>query len=153
MRCQTRHRNERSDSVAWLFVSRSNIEIVFADWLDAIRRGDIDLMERTLAPDVVHRGVRPEMICKGRGQVLAMAGRRAVDLPAVDALELVAAGDCVVLSVRGPELGPPIDETSEEVTGQASIVFTLRDGKVVSMQDYMERAAALNAAGADGGWL
>ncbi len=133
--------------------TRSNIEIVFADWLDAIRRGDLERMEQTLAPDVVHQGVRPEMICRGREQVLALAGRRAVDLPAVDAIELIAAGDSVVLSVRGPDLGPPIDETGERASGQASIVITLLDGVIVEMQDYWRRADALAAAGVDDDWL
>lgn len=133
-------------------VSRSNIEIVFADWLDAIRRGDVELMKQALAPDVVHRGVRPEMICEGRDQVLALAGRHAVDLPAVDALELVAAGEHVVLSVRGPEIGVP-PEGSDRPRGQATIVFTLRDGVIVEMQDYLRRADALAAAGADDGWV
>ena len=33
--------------------------------------------------------------------------------------------------------------------GQASIVFTLRDGMITQMQDYLTRAEALAAAGAN----
>jgi hypothetical protein len=33
--------------------------------------------------------------------------------------------------------------------GQASIVFTLRDGLITHMQDYLSRGEALAAAGAD----
>jgi hypothetical protein len=130
----------------------TNIEIIFAGWLDAIRRGDAELMKETLAPEVIHHGIRPEMICEGRDEVLAMAGRWAVDLPAVDAVELVSTGEHVVLSVRGPELGAPADE-SDRPRGQASIVFTLRDGVIVEMQDYLRRADALAAAGAVDGWV
>jgi hypothetical protein len=131
----------------------TNIEIVFAGWLDAIRRGDLALMEQTLAPDVVHHGIRPEMICRGRDQVMAMAGRRAVDLPAVDAIELIAAGGRVVLNVRGPELGAPAEEDDDRPRGQASIVFTLRGGVIVEMQDYLRRADALAAAGVADDWM
>jgi len=40
--------------------AQSNIEIIFADWLDAMRRGDLETMAGRLAPDVVHQGVKPE---------------------------------------------------------------------------------------------
>ena len=62
------------------------------------------------------------------------------------ALELVAAGEQVVMNVRGPGIGPPISDSEEEHYDQASIVFTLRDGKIVRMQDFMHRQDALNAA-------
>ena len=52
----------------------SNIEIIFADWLDAMRRGDLETMAGRLAPDVVHQGVRPELICRNREQVIDMVG-------------------------------------------------------------------------------
>jgi ketosteroid isomerase-like protein len=130
---------------------RSNIEIVFADWLDAMRRGDIDRMERALAPDVVHAGVRPDWVCNGRDAVLDMARNRSRQLPEVLALELVAAGEHVVMSVRGPELGPEPDDSGNH-RGQACVVFTLRDGLIVHMQDYLRRADALSAAGAEIAW-
>jgi hypothetical protein len=89
----------------------SNIEIIFADWLDAMRRGDLETMAGRLAPDVVHQGVRPELICRNREQVIDMVGRRAGRVPPVEAIELIAAGDHVVMSVRGAGIGPPVDAT------------------------------------------
>ena len=127
----------------------TNIEIVFAGWLDALRRGDVALMEQTLAPEVVHRGIRPEWSCNGRQEVLDMQRDR--PLPDVEALELVAAGDKVVMSVRAPQVGAPLDDDAPP-RGQACIVFTLAGGKIVSMQDYLRRDDALAAAGANGGW-
>src|SRR5690242_1492161 len=125
---------------------RSNVEVVFAGWLDAIRRGDLDAMRDALAPDVVHQGIRPEWICRNRDEVLAMAGGRSGDaLPAVDALELIEAGDQVVMSVRGPGIGPPIAGDWEERTGTLSVVIVLKDGLIVRMQDYEHRADALAA--------
>jgi ketosteroid isomerase-like protein len=130
---------------------QSAIEIIFADWLDAIRSGDVKRMAGRLAPDVVHHGVRPDLVCTGREAVLFRVGTRAAHPPTVDAIELVAAGDQVVLSVRGPELGVGLEE-GESPRGQASMVFTLRQGLIVKIQDYPSRGAALEAAGADGGW-
>lgn len=129
----------------------SNVEIVFADWLDAIRRGDIERMRARLAPDVVHQGVRPEYVCRNRDEVMAQAGWRAGRAPAVEAIELVAAGDHVVMSVRAPDIGAPADPEAAP-PGQASIVFTLRDGLIVRMQDFPTRAGALEAAGSAFGW-
>ena len=128
--------------------AQSNIEIIFADWLDAMRRGDLETMAGRLAPDVVHQGVRPELICRNREQVIDMVGRRAGRVPPVEAIELIAAGDHVVMTVRGAGIGPPVDDDEDEARGQATVVYTLADGKIVRMHDYLHRAEALEAAGA-----
>jgi ketosteroid isomerase-like protein len=130
----------------------SNIEIIFADWLDAMRRGDLDTMAARLAPDVVHQGIRDEWICRNRDEVLHNVRGRAGRVPPVEALELVAAGDQVVMSVRAPGVGPPVDDASGAPRGQAVVVFTLRDGLIVRMDDYAQRADALVAAGASIAW-
>ena len=126
----------------------SNIEIIWSDWLDAMRRGDMDTLAARLAPEVSHRGIRPDMICPDRESVLANARDRSQDLPDVGAIELVAAGDHVVLSVRAPSVGVPLTDDAPP-RRQASIVFTLRDGLITQMQDYLSRAEALAAAGAE----
>jgi ketosteroid isomerase-like protein len=126
----------------------SNIEIIWADWLDAMRRGDMDALASRLAPEVSHHGVRPELVCPDREAVLDNARNRAEELPDVGAIELVAAGDHVVLSVRAPSVGVPLEDDAP-MRGQASIVFTLRDGMITRMQDYLSRAEALEAAGAE----
>jgi ketosteroid isomerase-like protein len=127
---------------------RSNIEIIWADWLDALRRGDLDALAARLAPEVIHLGVRADLICPDRDAVLASARARADALPDVGAIELVAAGDRVVLSVRAPTVGMPLADDAP-MRGQASIVFTLRDGLITHMQDYVSRREALAAAGAE----
>jgi ketosteroid isomerase-like protein len=133
-------------------VAESNIEIVFDGWLDARRRGDLQAMAARLAPDVVHQGIRPELVCRNRDEVLARVRRGRGRLPVPDAIELVAAGDNVVLSVRGPGIGVPADEGSAEPRGEATIVFTLEGGKIVRMQDYLHRSDALQAVGATAPW-
>jgi ketosteroid isomerase-like protein len=128
--------------------AQSNIEIIFADWLDAMRRGDLETMASRLAPDVVHQNVKPEWICRNRQEVIDMVGQRVGRVPPVEAIELVAAGDHVVMSVRGVGIGPPVEGEEDEARGQATIVYTLVDGKIVRMHDYLHRAEALEAAGA-----
>src|SRR6478752_581625 len=67
--------------------AQSNIEIIFADWLDAMRRGDLETMASRLAPDVVHQGVKPEWICHNRQEVIDMVGQRIGRVPPVEAIE------------------------------------------------------------------
>jgi ketosteroid isomerase-like protein len=128
----------------------TNIEIIFTDYLDAIRRGDVEAVAAPLAPQVSHHGVRDDLVCPDRASVIASLRNRARDLPAVEAIELVAAGDHVVLSVRAPSVGMPLeaDADPEARRGRASIVFTLHDGLITQMQDYPSRTEALAAAGA-----
>src|SRR6476659_7075408 len=130
----------------------SNIEIIFADWLYAMRRGDLETMASRLAPDVVHQGVKPEWICHNRQEVIDMVGQRVGRVPPVEAIELIAAGDHVVMSVRGVGIGPPVDDDADQGRGQATIVYTLVDGKIVRMHDYLHRAQALEAVGATVAW-
>jgi hypothetical protein len=131
--------------------SRSTMETVF-EWVDARRRADVDAITSRLSADVQHVGIRPGMLCRNRDEVVSLV-RRAGPIPTdVDAFELLAAGDKVVLSVRGPGLGVPADEESDVPRGQATIVFTVRDGVIVHMQDYLHRQDALDAVGAATSW-
>jgi ketosteroid isomerase-like protein len=124
----------------------NSLEIIFADWLDAIRRGDMDCLAARLAPDVVHQGVRADDVCRGRDAVLERMRSHSAQPPEVSAIELIDAGDQVVLSVRAPEVGVSLEDDGP-ARGQATILFTLRDGMIVHMQDYVSRAEALAAIG------
>jgi ketosteroid isomerase-like protein len=126
----------------------TNIEIIWADWVDAIRRGDIERLAKRISPETVHRGVRPELICRNGAEVVENARSASEQLPQVEAIELIAAGDHVVLGIRAPDIGP------EGEQGQVFIVFTLRDGLIVEIQDYVARHDALTAAGTSdpSGW-
>ncbi len=125
----------------------TNVEIVFVDWLDAIRRGDLDRLARRLGPGVVHQGVRPELVCPDRDAVVANAARAAAALPAVDAVELIGVGDHVILSVRAPHFGEPA-VAGDPRRGRATIVFTIRESVIVHIQDYLSRDEALAACAA-----
>jgi ketosteroid isomerase-like protein len=127
-----------------------NLEIIFSDWIDALRRGDLDAVASRLAPDVVHQGVRDELVCEGCDAVLARLRRRATHPPQVTAVELVESGDHVVLSLRAQGIGVPTGE-EEQARGQATIVFTLRDGLIIRMRDHLDRGSALASIAADEG--
>ena len=125
-----------------------NLEVIFSDWLDALRRGDIDRIATRLDPAVVHQGVRSGLVCNGREAVVERVRLMARQPPDVTAVELVEVGEHVVLSVRARGVGVPEDPDATEMRGQATIVFTLHDGQIVRMQDYLTREAALAAVGA-----
>jgi ketosteroid isomerase-like protein len=125
-----------------------NLEVIFSDWLDALRRGDVDRIAARLDPAVVHQGVRPELVCRGRDAVVERVRRMAQQPPDVTAVELIEVGEHVVLSVRASGVGVPEDPEATGDRGQATIVFTLDDGQIVHMQDYLTREAALAAVDA-----
>ena len=122
------------------------MQVVFA-LVDARRRRDIDAVTELLDPDVVHQGVTEELVCHSREQVLHNVRRsfaRADD--GVDHLELVSAGDSVVLGVSGPQFR---DAPWVALGAQLFIVHTVREGHVVLMRDFVSRAEAFRAAGVD----
>ena len=64
----------------------------------------------------------------------------------VDALEVISAGDHVVVGLRGPGFnGVPGDVAT---VGQIYNMFTFRGGKVIRWRDYRTREQALAAASA-----
>jgi ketosteroid isomerase-like protein len=124
-------------------VSQTNLEIVLGYWLDALRRGDFEAITARLDPHVRWEGVRPELVCPNRDAVLDLLPR--LGLSDVEAIELIGAGDKVVLGVRNPELQ---EIAGVQFHGQVFNVITLRDGKIVQIEDYTRRGDALKAAGA-----
>ncbi|MEA2451059.1 MAG: SnoaL-like domain [Thermoleophilaceae bacterium] len=126
--------------------TQANIALVLDGWLQPVQRRDFEALGRHVHPDVFWQGLRPEYRCDGRDEVLAFFARGEDPATAVDRVELLAGDDHVVVSVRSPGL-----ETVGEVRvdGQVHLVFTLRDGLIVRIEDYAARADALRAAGID----
>ena len=125
---------------------RQPLEVLVA-WLDAMRRQDLQALSDCYAPDVVWRGVVPDAVCHNRQEVLDnLAEQLSEGLPRVEALELVATDNAVVLGVRSPDL---TEVAGVPLAGQIFNVFTVVDGRIVAVQDHPGRAAALHAAGAN----
>jgi ketosteroid isomerase-like protein len=123
-------------------IGQENLETVMIDFLGALRRGDFEAAAGLLDLEVSWQGLREEWVCHGREEVLdtfrwALEQRREID-----ALEFTRGGDQVVLGARGKNIGP-----LEEPLDQIFNVFTLRDGRIVRIDDYRSRREALMAAG------
>ncbi len=62
----------------------------------------------------------------------------------IDALEFTRVGDQAVFGARGPSITAAEDEP---LGGQIFNVLTLRDGRIIRIDDYRNRREALTAAG------
>ena len=112
------------------------------DHFHARRRHDLDAVAAGLDPEVVHQGVLPELVCNGRPAVLERMRRSLGDGDSqIERLELHAAGDHVVVGVAGPRFReiPFLD-------GEIFMVFAVRDGQILRIDDYRTRDEAFLAA-------
>lgn len=112
-----------------------NLRIVFAGWVDALRRNDLAAVERHLHPDAVWQGLRPDLICGDRAAVLDNVSHDQGWLPDVGSIELFADGDQVLFGVHSPDLV----EGGEALDEQIYDVFTIVDGLIVRMDEYRTR--------------
>jgi len=124
-----------------------NIKVILSDWLDALRRHDLDAIEQRMAPEVFWQGIREDFVCVDREEAMKLLREQEREEHGVEALELVATEEKVVLGVRSNQLrevgGVPLG-------GQIFQVFTLREDVIVRVDEYERRGEALAAAGADG---
>jgi hypothetical protein len=116
---------------------QGNLDTVMIDFLGALRRGDFGAAAGLLDPGVVWQGLREEWACRGRDDVIDTFRWGLYEHRNVDALEFLRAGERVVMGARGPTLTEIGDEPVE---GQIFNVFTVRDGRVVRIDDYRRRA-------------
>jgi ketosteroid isomerase-like protein len=77
-----------------------NIKTILTDWLDALRRHDLAAVERRMAPDVFWQGMRENFVCRDRAEALEMLRESQREEHGVEALELIATEEKVVLGVR-----------------------------------------------------
>ena len=125
-------------------IGQENLETVMIDFFGALRRGDFDAAAALLDPDIAWQGLREEWVCRGREEVLATFRSGLEQRREIDALEFTRGGDQVVLGARGPSIS---EVGGEPLGGQIFNVFTLRNGRIVGIDDYRGRTEALAAAG------
>lgn len=100
----------------------------------AFLRGDLDALREAMDPEAQWLWYEPgPWDCHGREAVLDRLGQRVGAITGLDGV--VAGGELVALEASGPELA-------------AHLVITLRDGRIVRLEDHRSRADALVAAGA-----
>jgi SnoaL-like domain len=123
-------------------IGQENLETVMIDFFGALRRGEFEATAGMLDPEVSWQGLREEWVRHGREEVIDMFRWGLEQRREIDALEFTRGGEQVVLGARGPNIGP-----AEEPLGQIFTVFTLRDTRIVRIEDFRGRREALNAAG------
>jgi ketosteroid isomerase-like protein len=120
---------------------------------EAVLHGDLELLEDLMAPDLSWRWwERGPWDCESREEALAVIGERLSQRAIGELRQVTDLGEgrvLVVLGLRadseisGADLGLPKGHA------ETAHVVTIRDGKVVTMQDYRSAAEALDALGAD----
>jgi ketosteroid isomerase-like protein len=122
---------------------QSNVELARRGY-EAALRGDLDTIREFLHPDVRWHGGNPEATgaCRNRDQALEFMrrarGRRGVG----ELVDIVDAGEKVVVIIRPPSSG-------DEPSALSANVTTFRDGKVVEMVHYTNPEDAFVAAESD----
>jgi ketosteroid isomerase-like protein len=122
-------------------MTESNVEIARRGF-EAALHGDLDAVREFLDPDVEWHGGDPSAAgaCHYRDQALAFM-RQALSRRRIGELvDVVGAGDRVVVIMRPPSEGGEPAALSANVT-------TFRDGKAIEMVHYPNPADALAAAG------
>lgn len=118
---------------------------IVVGWLDAMRRGDLDEVERWLDPDITWRGVREAAVCRNRKEVIDMLQGSLEGRLGAEAVELIAAEGAAVLGAKVPGLA---EIGGTDVRGQLFNVFRVGCGRIMAVEDYPLREEALAAAGA-----
>jgi ketosteroid isomerase-like protein len=123
-------------------MSTGNAELVRSSF-DAFLRGEWDTLSEAMDPGVQWLWHEPgEWDCHDRRKVLATLFERQRQGVVTHLKAVIEVDERVFVEVTGPrleELGLP--------GARACMVVTVRDGRIVLMQDYPSRAAALAAAG------
>jgi ketosteroid isomerase-like protein len=120
-------------------MSDANVELARRGF-EAISRGDVDAVGELLAPDVKWHGGDPAVGCQNRKEALHFMRQARGRQPGAELVELIDAGDKVVVILR---------RTADdgESTELVANLTTFRDGKVVEMVHYADPGDARAAAG------
>lgn len=111
--------------------------------VDAVLRGDVDAVADLLDPEVKWHGGDPSSpgACVNRAQVLAFIRKGRARRRGVEIVDVVAAGDKVVVI-----MGPPAEDDGSRAWTIANVT-SFRDGKAVEIVHFPDVADALAAAG------
>ena len=130
-------------------MSRENMEVA-RRYAELWERSEWDAMEELAHPDIeMHAtvgGVEEGRVRRGIVEIRREyeTAEESWDEHIIEVEELVDAGDQVVVlhreTMRGKSSGVDLEV-------EAAVLVDFRDGRIVRMQGYMDRAAALEAAG------
>jgi ketosteroid isomerase-like protein len=122
-------------------VSETNVERARRGF-EAVLRGDLDAVRELLHPEVSWHGGDPTAAgaCQNRDQALAFMRRAGQRRPPCELVDVLDAGDRVVVIMRPA----PQDDGPAELSAN---VTTFRDGRVIEMVHYPNPQDAIAAAG------
>jgi ketosteroid isomerase-like protein len=132
-------------------MSQANVELVLRGYW-AFVAGDLDTVAEMLDPDIEWISVEPEGAADHDG-VVGILAERFEEGYRVEIERCVGVGDDVAVSFRvaGEERDTtddrPLQTRRYFTVGRYSAVVTVRDGRVVRVQEYPHLAAALEALG------
>jgi ketosteroid isomerase-like protein len=137
-------------------MSQENIDLVLAGY-QAFLAGDFEAIAELLDEEVEWHGPQSgELGGAQRETVLEVLAQRLDRLPRVVLERCVGVGDQVVVYFRASQTQPdpdddrPLQTRRSFTIGRYAGVITIRDGRVVRIQDYPHVHAALDAVGLAG---
>ena len=131
-------------------MSQENVEVV-VDTLKRVTDGGVDALAEFWDPGIKWRAAESEIDDVGEMQGPAAVRRHFQDWfdmfddLTVVAEELIDAGDDHVVAVQRMTGRAKVSGIETEI--RFSVVYTLRDGKIVQGREYMDKEQALEAAG------
>lgn len=126
-----------------------NLALLVTAWTGMFRSRSSEGLAGILDENVVWQGLRPELRCEDRGQVLRLLGRWSAHPPRITRLEAEEFGARVAISVEGPDFPAMLDPGEAPLLAAGaprSLVFTFQAGKVVRMESLPSRDAAFALA-------
>lgn len=109
-----------------------NLATVLSAWLTMARTGSTAALASILDDGVIWQGVRPELVCHGRDEVLDILAHNQPRTPRLTKIVAEERGDRVFVTVVSPDFevtaGSPVD-------AERSIAVTLRNGSVTRLDD------------------
>jgi ketosteroid isomerase-like protein len=137
-------------------MAEDNVDLILRGWR-AFVAGDMEQIASMLDSEIEWIGL--EQDATDRPSVLRLLGERLAEGYRVEIEECIPVGDDVVVSFRAAGMEPArrsVDDDGRTVSvsryftiGRYFAVVTLRNGKVVRVQDYPQRGEAIEAVGLD----
>jgi hypothetical protein len=84
--------------------SEDNIKTILAGWPHALRRHDLEAVERRMVPHIFWQGIREDFVSEDREESMGLLREQQREGHGVEALELVATEEKVMLGVRDTQL-------------------------------------------------
>lgn len=133
-------------------MSHESVELLLRGYR-AFVAGDLEAVGEMLDPDVEWIGVGADAMLVSRDVVLGVLAERVAESYHVTVDRAIGLGDRVVASMRFSRV--ELDETDERplqsrrtfLIGRYAAVVTIRDGRVVRVEEHPHLASALEAVG------